>query len=272
MPIEIASVGSSSSGNSYIIMAGGAALLLDAGLPAKRITAALEHLGIAPEEVEAVLVTHEHIDHVRSVRTIAKKCCNAIFYASRGTAERAESFGFLPQERIRITEAGDSFELYSDNCNNVRINAFALSHDAAEPIGFSVEAGGEKLSVVTDTGIVSEALYEAVKDSDILVLESNHDEHMLMFGDYPYNVKVRIRSEFGHLSNEYAAEVLAKLMAERKGSDAPLRIMLAHLSFRNNVPLFARQAAEDRLSEEGFVKGRDYTLTVAAKEGLTFAE
>jgi phosphoribosyl 1,2-cyclic phosphodiesterase len=158
------------------------------------------------------------------------------------------------------------------------ISAFELSHDACEPTGFCVEYGGKKLAVVTDTGIITDEIYEAVKDADMLVFEANHDEHMLMYGEYPYPLKMRIKSDQGHLSNAYAGEVLAKMLGERKSRTeedsaedaAPLRIMLAHLSFHNNIPLFARQTVEDTLHRSGFKKGKDYVLDVAAKEGLTF--
>ena len=268
--IEAVSVGSSSSGNSYIIMTEGRTVLIDAGLPAKTIIGALEHLGTDPADVDAVLITHEHVDHVKSVRAISRKCCNAFFYTSRGTAENTAAFCHLPQERVVLLSAGEIVRL--DNDDDMEIAAFPLNHDAAEPLGFTITSGGEKLAVVTDTGIVSDEIYTAVCDADYLVFEANHDVDMLMFGEYPYPVKVRIKGEKGHLSNDYAGEVLASVLSDRKTRDAqgPLRIMLAHLSFHNNAPLFARQTVEDALSTAGFRKGEDYTLEVAAKEGLTF--
>ena len=279
--MEIVSVGSSSSGNSYIIMAGGRTIILDVGLPCKKIMAALEHLGIDPYEVDAVLITHDHIDHVKSVRAVARKCCNAVFYASRGTVESAEGFRYVPEERLRIISAGDTFYIGA----GITVSAFRLSHDAREPIGFTVgsyisgsqaEDDTEKLAVVTDTGIITDEIFEAIKDADLLVFESNHDEQMLMFGEYPYPLKMRIKGEHGHLSNAYAGEVLTRILDHRRtalsGRDdyGPLRIMLAHLSFHNNMPLFARQTVEDALHANGFVIGEDYVLDVAAKEGFTF--
>ena len=291
--MEIVSAGSSSSGNSYIIIAGPATIILDVGLPAKKIKGALEHLGCSPEDVGAVLITHEHTDHVKSVRAISRCCVNAGFFASRGTVSRAQNFCHVPEERIHLMSGGDSAVLEcpggdrsaggpdeegtAHEDGRVVIRSFSLSHDAAEPLGFSVEAGGEKLAVVTDSGIITGEIFEAVKDADQLVFEANHDEEMLMFGEYPYPVKVRIKSDMGHLSNVYAGDVLARILEYRKSGQGvrplgrkPLRIMLAHLSFHNNIPLFAKQTVEDRLAEKGFVKGEDYLLDVAAKEGLTF--
>lgn len=274
MAIEIVSVGSSSSGNSYIIMSGKRTIILDVGLPAKKITGALEDLGMTPEDVDAVLITHEHGDHVKSVRAVSRKCTNALFCASRGTIECTENFKYVPEERLRVVSSGDTVILsdYSDDCNDITIKAFALSHDAAEPVGYSIESGGEKLAVVTDSGVITDEIYEAVSDADQLVFEANHDVDMLMFGEYPYQVKMRIKSDVGHLSNDTAGEQLARILADRCHPVKPLRIMLAHLSFHNNMPLFARQTVEDTLHRNGFVRGRDYVLEVAAKEGLTFME
>ena len=283
--MEIVSAGSSSSGNSYIIIAGENTIILDVGLPAKKIKGALEHLGCDPEDVGAVLITHEHVDHVKSVRAISRCCVNARFYASRGTVENAQNFCHVPEERVNIISAGDTAEM-----DGVVISAFPLSHDAAEPIGFTVAAGGEKLAVVTDSGIISEEIYDAIRDADQLVFEANHDVDMLMVGEYPYPVKVRIKGDKGHLSNDCAGDVLARILEYRKSGrgdrppgqnrpsgqgvcppgQRPLRIMLAHLSFHNNMPLFAKQTVETALHDRGFHRGTDYVLDVAAKEGLTF--
>ena len=259
--INIVSVGSSSSGNSYIVMTEGRTVIIDAGLTAKRILGALDSLGKDPADVDAVLITHEHVDHVKSV---------TFFYASRGTVESSDCFSHVPSERIILVSAGEIVRI--DNDDDIEIGAFPLSHDAAEPLGFTITSGGEKLAIVTDTGIVTEEIYSAVSDAGYLVFEANHDVDMLMFGEYPYPVKVRIKGEKGHLSNDYAGDVLASILADRKArSEAdPLRIMLAHLSFHNNAPLFARQTVEDALGAAGFRRGADYTLEVAAKEGLTY--
>lgn len=268
--IETVSVGSSSSGNSYIIRTEGRTVLIDAGLPAKTIMGALDDLGADPADVDAVLITHEHIDHVKSVRAVSRKCCNAFFYASRGTVESTGSFCHVPQERIVLLSAGEIVRL--DNDDDMEIAAFPLSHDAAEPLGFTVTFGGEKLAIVTDTGVVNDEIYAAISDADYIVFEANHDVDMLMFGEYPYPVKMRIKGDKGHLSNDYAGDVLACILADRRARQAegPLHIMLAHLSFHNNAPLFARQTVEDALSAAGFHRDKDYTLEVAAREGLTF--
>lgn len=314
MAIDVISIGSSSSGNSYIIMAGGRTILLDVGLTAKRILGALEHFDIDPEEVDAVLVTHEHTDHSKSIRAISRKCPHAVFYASKGTVEGAGNFIYVPEERLRIVKAGTSFVLRpmegeqdgaesaaSSGSPDVIISTFPLSHDAREPIGFTVRCGRNKLAAVTDTGTVTEEIFAAVAGADKLIFEANHDEHLLMFGDYPYSLKQRIKSDFGHLSNEYAGAVLARIMSayfenlhpqtgiyegrlseeyidleddletvpEGGGEHEAVSIMLAHLSEHNNLPLYAGQAIEAALNESGFLRGKHYKLSIAAKETLT---
>ncbi len=294
MSIEVISIGSSSSGNSYIIKAGGRVILLDVGLTAKKIVGALTDNGLTPEDVDAVFVTHEHVDHVKSVRAVCRKCCNADFYATRGTVVGTANFAYVPDDRLHIVSAGDTLiigetgetgETPREDRRNVRVDVFEISHDAREPVSYTFTCGGEKLAVVTDTGIITDGIYEAIKDADKLVFESNHDEGLLMYGEYPYPVKMRIKSDHGHLSNKYAGETLAKLLENRKATAAdmvhgpseagdrsqrPLEIMLAHLSFHNNAPYYARNTIVPILKENGFEMDEDYTLTIAAKDETTF--
>ena len=291
MAIEVISIGSSSSGNSYIIKAVGRVILLDVGLTAKKIVGALTDNGLAPEDVDAVFVTHEHVDHVKSVRAVCRKCCNADFYATRGTIVGTANFAYVPDDRLHIVSAGDTLiigetgEAQPEDRKNVRVDVFEISHDAREPVSYAFTCGGEKLAVVTDTGIITDSIFEAISDADKLVFESNHDEGLLMYGEYPYPVKMRIKRDHGHLSNKYAGETLAKLLENRKTmaagmvhgpseagdrSPRPLEIMLAHLSFHNNAPYYARNTIVPILKENGFEMDEDYTLTIAAKDETTF--
>ena len=305
MGIRIRSIGSSSSGNSYLIQGGNTNVLLDLGLSAKKIKTALSTLGVEKDSIEAVLITHEHIDHVRSVRQISKDFDNIRFYASRGTVENTDKFDYVDDTRLTYIKAGDTFQI-----GDFAVKAFALSHDAAEPVGYSFECGGERLSVITDTGIVTAEIFEEMKRADKLVFESNHEKNILLMGPYPYNVKLRILSDEGHLSNVTAGEVLAEVLqakgkkrgeasearevrdvaeaaeardeAEtssareiREGAEAAetssacLKVMLAHLSDTNNTPYQARITVGDILQSAGYEADRDYELIVAMKEGIT---
>ncbi len=210
MGIRIRSIGSSSSGNSYLIQGGNTNVLLDLGLSAKKIKTALSTLGVEKDSIEAVLITHEHIDHVRSVRQISKDFDNIRFYASRGTVENTDKFDYVDDTRLTYIKAGDTFQI-----GDFAVKAFALSHDAAEPVGYSFECGGERLSVITDTGIVTAEIFEEMKRADKLVFESNHEKNILLMGPYPYNVKLRILSDEGHLSNVTAGEVLAEVLKSK---------------------------------------------------------
>lgn len=269
--MELISIGSSSSGNSYIIKAGCKNLLLDVGLSGAKILKALGECQIEPENVDAVLITHEHIDHVRSVRTIAKKCPNAKFLVSKGTLRNCNNFDKIEEERIHLMASQD--EAGNDD---VLVRCFGLSHDAEEPIGYSVIADGQQLTVVTDTGVITDEIYNEMLSADILVFEANHEERLLMVSDYPYSVKMRIKSDYGHLSNSASAEVLLKLMNDRNNDErdianrnSKIKILLAHLSERNNLPSEASGRIKDILAENGYIIDEDYSLDVALKEGLT---
>lgn len=270
--MEIISIGSSSSGNSYIIRAGSCNLLLDVGLSGAKIMNALSECQIDPCDVDAVLITHEHVDHVKSIRTIANKCCNARIIASKGTIRKCSNFQHVDSDRIYVASSQDKLHLgdLTDNekCSGVWIKCFGLSHDAAEPIGYSVAEAGKQLTVVTDTGVITEEIYDEMLNADLLVFEANHEERLLMMSEYPYQVKMRIKSDYGHLSNASASDVLARLMNDRQGGK--LDIMLAHLSEKNNLPSEALGRIQDTLTECGYLIGEDYSLSVALKEGLTY--
>ena len=261
--MQITSIGSSSSGNSYLIKAGSVNLLLDLGLSCSKIVAAISEMGVDAENVDAVLITHEHIDHVRSVRAISKKCPNAKFYASRGTIENCSAFCDVDENRICVVRSGDMIDF-----GEVKVNCFSLSHDASEPVGYSFRDCKQKVCVVTDTGVVTDEIFDEIKTADTLVFEANHEENLLMMGEYPYYVKMRIKSDLGHLSNVSAGEVLGKILDERESS-SELSIMLAHLSEKNNTPYQARLTVEDILRDRGYERDVHYSLHIAAKEGLT---
>ncbi len=294
MGIRVRSIGSSSSGNSYLIQSKDTNILLDLGLSAKKIKTSLSELGIERDSIEAALITHEHIDHVRSVRQISKDFDKIRFFASRGTVGNTDKFNQVETSRLTYIKAGDSFEI-----GDISVRAFALSHDAAEPIGFSFQSDGDYLAVITDTGIVTAEIFEEMKRANKLVFESNHEKNILLMGPYPYNVKLRILSDEGHLSNVTAGEVLAEVLKTKGKKEAEdrdtsgvsdagrlrdsgcgneeasdkdagrLKIMLAHLSDTNNTPYQARVTICDILQEAGYEAERDYDLIVAAKEGIT---
>lgn len=264
--LKIYSIGSSSSGNSYIVQGGSTSILLDVGLAGKKIKEGISEAGLSLGDIQGILVTHEHIDHVRSVNMMAKQCQDANLYASRGTVCGCTNFDKVDRSRINQVAAGDSFRI-----GDIGVKTFALSHDAEEPVSYTFEYGGDRLSVVTDTGIVTDEIYEELIRANKLVFESNHEVDLLLMGPYPYSVKRRILSEYGHLSNATSGDVLSRVLAEKSYDNMP-SIMLAHLSSNNNTPSQAEWTVTEKLSGSGFEKGRDYKLDIALKEGLSVLE
>lgn len=263
MSIGIVSIGSSSAGNSYIISDGKTRLLLDVGLSGKKIREGLAARSLGPQDVQGILVTHEHEDHVKSIRMISRICEDARVFASRGTVNSCEKFQYVPKDRLKYVSSQEVF-----NIGTIQVRAFALSHDAAEPVSYSFRSGGRQLTVVTDTGIVTDEIFQEISTADVLVLEANHEVELLQMGPYPYSVKRRILSDHGHLSNVAAGNTLSRMLDIRGGGDAP-KIMLAHLSFHNNTPLQARLTVEGVLMENSFAEDRDYVMGIAGKDQLS---
>lgn len=250
--MEFYTLASSSGGNAALIRGEGAALLLDAGISARRIAQSLALLGMTPDELDGVLVTHEHKDHVGGIATLTKKYALPV-YASRGTAL------FLPQAApvLRVFDAGDSFSI-----GPWRVRSFRTSHDAADSVDFRVDAPEGSFGALTDTGFVTDAAAEALRGVDALLLEANHDVETLRGGAYPYPLKQRILGRYGHLSNEAAAEFALECVKHGTGD-----ILLAHLSDENNTPSMAEYAVARRLQAEGV----SVRLGVAPKDGMSEA-
>lgn len=220
-------LGSGSSGNSLAVQWNGETLLLDCGFSAQETERRLSAAGIDPASVRAILVSHEHSDHIRGVRVLASRRHIPV-YASRGTRIASGLDGNVPE--VRSLVPGDSLAIGS-----VTVTAFRTSHDAAEPLGFRFEGPcGSALGVLTDTGTVTGEAREALSGCDVLAIESNHDPEMLEYGPYPWFLKRRISSAEGHLSNDAAAELIAEL-----ASDRLQRVVGTHLSSTNNTSRLA---------------------------------
>ncbi len=271
MNLAIQSIGSSSSGNSYLITDGKTNLLLDVGLSGKKIREALAADGISEDNIRGILVTHEHVDHVKSIRMMSRICENAEVIASRGTVQNCENFQYVPASRLTYF-ASQSRKKIGD----ITVRAFALSHDAAEPIGFSFRKGDTSIAVVTDTGVVTDEIYEEIRTADVLVMEANHEVEMLQMGPYPYSVKRRILSDQGHLSNMACGEALSRMLADRISLDPRLhpcrngelvlpKILLAHLSTTNNTPYNASLTVQDVLDRNDYHRNVNFRMAVAAK-------
>ncbi|MBR5701548.1 MAG: MBL fold metallo-hydrolase [Oscillospiraceae bacterium] len=233
------SFASGSSGNCGLLQGGGVSLLVDAGLSLKRIRACLADEGLALDELNGILVTHEHSDHVAGLAMVSKYT-NLPMFMSGGTARALLRQTKCREESLRTIEAGVALTL-----GELRITAFETPHDAAQPFGFRVEGETGTLAFVTDLGYVTRSVREASEGCTAAVVEANYDLEMLRCGPYPLTLKRRIQGNFGHLDNLDAAE-LCVLLAET----GVKQLLLAHLSKENNLPELARETVNRRLKGE----------------------
>ena len=235
--MQVSILGSGSKGNSVYVELDGVRLLIDAGISASRIVKALRTSGVQPQDIDAVLITHEHIDHVRGLKTLAKQYHLPIL-ATKGTLSGIEGASAFQTEMQTIS--GDF------TVNGVTVRSFPISHDAAEPCGFRI-TGSACCTIATDLGVVTDAVQDAMEGADVLVLEANHDADLLRQGGYPWPLKRRILSNRGHLANGDAAWALTRM------KKPPRKVYLAHLSEENNRPVLARDTVTSILASRGLV-------------------
>lgn len=261
MTLSFCSFSSSSSGNCYLIKSNTTALLVDAGISGKKILEGLAATNTLPENINGILITHEHIDHVKSLRTISKKLPFAKTYANIGTW--SQLIGMIPAEKQVTFFTGEEFVI-----GDIHVMPFPISHDATEPVGFSFICRDKQISIMTDTGCVTEESFSSVMNADLLVLEANHDEQVLKMGRYPWLVKQRILSDVGHLSNTAAANCLCRILKECK-SKKDRTVLLAHLSSENNFPEMAYQTVKNILEESGHMVDSCFQLQIMLKNTLS---
>jgi phosphoribosyl 1,2-cyclic phosphodiesterase len=233
--------------------------LVDAGQSGKAIEAGLSAIGIPGERISAILVTHEHSDHIMGVGVLSRRYRIPV-YATGNTwrfFERHGSVGRISKELKNIVEPGVRFAV-----GELEAVGFDIPHDASQPVGYSLFAGGRKATVATDIGCVTDSVRENLRGSDILVLESNHDLEMLKNGRYPQVLKDRIMGSRGHLSNESAGTVLAQIMAPNLKY-----VFLGHLSEENNMPLLAAGTVEGILMENNINPQLDLKIMLADRHG-----
>lgn len=247
---------SGSTGNCTYIGTKNGAVLVDAGASMKRIMAALECAGGTAEELKAIAVTHQHIDHITGLRPILNKLKIPLI-ASEKTIEALAVANKIP-EGARVIAIENQVEV-----EGIIINRFATSHDCEGSSGYSfILPDQKKFTLCTDLGIVTDEVRNALNGSDLVLLESNHDVEMLKRGPYPPELKIRIMSDKGHISNNVCSAELVKLL-----KNGTKRFILGHLSQNNNTPLVARSSAEAALMDIGAENGKDYLLYVAHPQG-----
>lgn len=251
-------MGSSSKGNCYMVRSNRTHILVDLGISGRSVQEKLAIHDIPFWQIENVLLTHEHTDHVKNFKVFYNRSSRRQFYASAGTFEaiREKGNGMPDEDRLHVIGDGSKFVI-----GDIEVEAFGLSHDAREAIGYSFMRNGKKLSIVTDTGVITERIASAIHDSDLLVLESNYEKNILLYGRYPYNIKHRILGESGHLSNEDAGNCLVNFLDNLSTPKVPY-VMLAHLSQENNTPQQAVLTVRNILEESGYYIGKHLKLEV----------
>ena len=243
---------SGSLGNAALVSCGDTHILLDAGISAKRLTAGLAELGVKPHQLSAILLTHEHSDHINGLRVFAKRYGLPVY----GSAGTIRALGGL-LEGVELIDIGAGAEIAG-----MDILPFPTSHDCLQPTGYRIHTGdGRDFCFATDLGYLSDEVRENLLGCDMVVLESNHDIEMLRNGPYPYHLKRRILSDRGHLSNAACAGFQPELL-----KSGVRRFMLAHLSDTNNTPGLALETSLSALVQAGFVQDVDFILQVAMPE------
>jgi phosphoribosyl 1,2-cyclic phosphodiesterase len=241
--VRVCLLASGSKGNSVFVEAGASKLLIDAGLSARELMLRLEAIGAEGRELDAILISHEHSDHIRGAGALARKLKIPLLL-SHQTFQASSAF--IGKTEIIEFESGCPFSF-----KDIQVDPFSITHDACDPVGFMIECGDGKIGIATDLGIATGLVKEKLKGCRALVVESNHDEEMLVNGPYPWHLKQRIRSRHGHLSNSESASLLDEII--HPGLEA---VFLAHLSEVNNDPGIALDTAKSLMESRNICSPR----------------
>lgn len=250
---------SGSSGNCSYVGSDHTHLLVDAGISRKRIVDSLHRIDLDLGDLDGILITHEHSDHVTGLPMLAKKC-EVPFYATRGTIDallaNPKYAGIDPQRFVPV-RADEALPV-----KDLVVKPMTISHDAAEPVGYRISGGGRKVCVCTDLGEYTDYTRECLQDADVLLLEANHDINMLQVGPYPYRLKQRILGRRGHLSNVSSGQLLCQVLNEHMRA-----IFLGHLSKENNLPELAFETVRvEILSSRCGYHPEDLPIAVAPRK------
>jgi phosphoribosyl 1,2-cyclic phosphodiesterase len=250
--ISFCSLSSGSSGNCYYLGNEFHGILIDAGISATTIRKILNKLDLSLQNIMGILVTHNHIDHIRGLEVLNRRYSVPAFTSPNVKASILFQDKKIRPDFIHLIPVRKEFHLAGFD-----IVAFPVFHDAPETLGFSISAGNKKIVIVTDLGHICDTAASYIKDANLLVIESNYDEQMLENGKYPHFLKARIRSDNGHLGNHQTSEFLADIM-----SDSLNQICLAHLSKNNNTPERAFYTLLQTFSERGIILKADQKVSI----------
>jgi phosphoribosyl 1,2-cyclic phosphodiesterase len=254
--VKFCPLSSGSSGNCVYAGTGSTHILIDAGVSGKKIEQALCQIGENAAGLDAIFVTHEHKDHIKAVGILSRRFDIPI-YATEGTwAAMENDIGAVSRKNRCIIYSGEK-NIVNDMC----VKAFDIPHDAAQPVGFSIFAGGIKMTVATDMGHYNDEIKENLADSNEILLEANHDIEMLKKGSYPYMLKQRILGLNGHLANITAGSLLGDIMNEKIR-----HVFLGHLSSENNTEQIAFDTVKKVLESRNIIVGRDLCVEMAKRD------
>lgn len=260
--MRLVSIASGSSGNCIYVGSDVTHLLVDVGISNKKTEAGLNEIDLSCKDLDGILITHEHSDHIQGLGVISRKFGIPI-YATKGTIDgikKCKSLGDFDQALFREIEAGSSFCL-----KDIEVTNMSVSHDANEPVAYRFCCDGKKIAVATDMGFYDESIVDALSGMDALLLEANHDVNMLQVGPYPYNLKQRILGNRGHLSNETSGRLLARILHDNMKT-----IVLGHLSKENNLPELAYETVKLEVTmADNPYDGNDFPILVAKRDGVS---
>ena len=253
---KFCSLFSGSTGNSLFVETENSKILVDAGESAKKIVSALSLIGIEVTDIDAILVTHEHIDHVKSLGTLSKKY-NIPVYANENT------WNAMPEQQAKILEEDQKkFSVNKEfEIKDLTFQPFSIPHDAADPCGFNILHKKNKISIATDLGHVTPEIFDKLSKSSFVLLESNYDPDILKYSKYPYQLKQRIAGPDGHLSNYNSGDLVSKLMKTGLSS-----VMLGHLSKENNFPELAYKTVVEEIISNHHDEN-DIKVGIAKRDG-----
>jgi phosphoribosyl 1,2-cyclic phosphodiesterase len=256
--MRLLSIASGSSGNCIYIGDDNTHILIDAGISKKRIEEGLNTIDLTLRDLDAVFVTHEHIDHIGGLGVLTRKC-TAPVYATKGTLNgifQTASLGKLEKEQFVEIEENHPVVI-----GDITVDSMKISHDANQPVAYRFFRQEQKIAIATDLGTVTEENEEKLKGMDAILLEANHDVNMLQVGPYPYYLKQRILGNTGHLSNENAGRLLSRIV-----HDDMKYICLGHLSKENNVPALAYEAVRLEITMgDNPYQASDFRIDVAKR-------
>lgn len=241
---------SGSSGNATLIETADQTILVDCGLSGKKIEHLFSEVGRSMTDVDAILVTHEHVDHIKGLGVLARRYEVPVYANAKTWAAMETSIG-----EINVAQKFQFDMETVKSFGSLQVESFGVSHDAAEPMFYIFHSGKKKFVMITDTGYVSDRMKGHIANADAYLFESNHDVEMLRMGRYPWNVKRRILGDEGHVSNEDAGIAMSEVIG-----DATKRIYLGHLSKDNNMKDLARMAVSQTLAGEGIIVGEQIDL------------